>query len=414
MRLAVRGEDDEGTSLIEMVVALVIFGILSSALLVLLLSSARLVRLSAGRTVAGQVASSVVDEARAQGATSVAPGRVVTNRTVKNVVYTVTRDAQFVSRTATTGSCTASGTPSFLRVRVAVTWAGMGSVPPIEVNTLVAPRVGDADANSGSVAVLVSDRNGAGSAGTTVTLTGRTTGTVSVQQTTADGCAYFAFRPPGTYDAALSSTDGVTPAGVSSPSQAVTVQASQTASLAMQYDRSASITLVADTDSGHPAPSSMPFTLYNTLAYTNATKTRVVAGTAPSTLVTGLFPTAAGYVVWAGSCTANDPVAQRQPPVASDPGGAVTQRVAVGRFDITPSGAGAGAPWSATFTQTDAGCPTAASYTFIQPNSGGIRGALPFGSWNLTTTSVGGTTPAIVVTLPAGSIGVTTMGAVVQ
>jgi prepilin-type N-terminal cleavage/methylation domain-containing protein len=403
---------DEGTSLIEMLVALSIFGILSAALLGLLLTTVQTTRVSSGRAVASQLAASYVDETRAEGAVAVAPGRTTLTRTVGGMAYTVTRDAQFVARGQASTSCSSPGNPSYLRVRVQVTWPNMGSARPVESNTVVTPSVGDVDDTKGNIAVSVIDRDGAPLAGVPVTLTpGTSPGTGPTQTTTAEGCAYFAFVNPGTYTASLLRTGYTDIQRRANPFLSTSVSASQTATVSMQFDQSAAVRLVPDVDPEYPAPNGLAYTLYST-TFTNASRTLPVTGPSPLS-VTNLFPVVAGYTGWAGRCLSNDPgELDRVPPAPSTRGGSADLLVPLVPFmmSATRSGLPPAGTWSVTATQTasDTGCPSGQSYTW---NGSGpaIKGSLPFGAWTFRVTDAFGSRTTSAVTLAPGD-GLKTLG----
>ncbi|MGN6245647.1 MAG: hypothetical protein ACTHQ3_18510, partial [Motilibacteraceae bacterium] len=319
-----------------MLVSLVVFSILAAALLSLLLSTATMVRTARQRVVAGQVVAAVVDEARAQGAVTVTPGRTTTIRTVGATTFTVVRDAAFVARDASGTECTSPGNPSFLRVHVEVSWTGMGSMHPVAGDTLITPSIGEADRATGSLAVQVVDRDGAPAAGTPVTMSaGTTAGPGTTQLTTADGCAVFAFVPPGTYTASLDEPGWVDPQGQPTPAVSTSVTASQTAVVQLQYDQAGDLQLVPDTDPGHPAPNDLSWTLVNT-AFSTADHTRVFPpdGTLPL-VAHGLFPAAAGYTGWAGGCPGGDPGdAVRPAPVLVQQGTAAVLTAPVARVEV--------------------------------------------------------------------------------
>lgn len=402
--------DESGTSLIEMLVALSIFGILSTALLGLLLSTVQTSRVSESRTVASQLVSSYIDETRAEGAVSVSPGRTTLVRSVDGTPYTLTRDAQFVVRGQSSTSCSSPGNPSYLRVRVRATWPTMGSAKAVESNTVVTPSVGDVDDNTGNVAVSVVDRDGAPLADIPVTLTtGTSVGAGPVQTTTSEGCAYFAFVDPGTYTASLLRTGYTDIQRRANPFATTSVSASQTATIAMQFDNSASLRLIPSTDAAHPAPNNLAYTMYST-TFTNSTQTLVVppGGTLPTT-VSNLFPVAAGYQAWAGRCTSNDPGgANRVAPAPTTRGGTSDLLIPMGRFDViaTRGGLPPVGTWTVTATQTttDLGCPTTATYTWSSSSPSMLGGALPFGTWTFTVTdSLGSKTSSAVTFLPTTS-----------
>lgn len=402
-----RAAGDEGASLAEMVVALMIFAVVSAALLSLLLSTAGLVGTAKSRSVAVAMAASVIDETRAQGAVAVAPGRTTTQRTVDGRNYTVVRDAQFVAR-GSDSSCTSPGVPSFLRVRVAVQWAGMGAIRPVETDTLLAPGVGDVDAATGSIAVSVVDRSGAPLVDAPVTLApGTSPGAGTVQRTTGDGCAFFAYVTPGTYTAYLEADGFVDPTGNATPAVTTSVTASVTATLSLQYDESAQVSVVAATDAAHPAPADMPVTL-KAPVFPNASQTRVVPAASPM-LVTDLFPSQGGYSGWAGQCLAHDPgEALRLPPAQTEPGQQGILLVGVARFEVARDRGGAtgAAGWQVTAIHapdpegpSGRNCPSGASHAFVSQDPDIVGGSLPYGTWTFRLTDGTGSVESAPITL---------------
>jgi prepilin-type N-terminal cleavage/methylation domain-containing protein len=383
---------DRGATLPEMVVALLIFAVVSAALLSLLLSSAHLVGSSKSRSVAASVAASVIDETRAQGAVAVAPGRTTMQRTVDGRRFTVVRDAQFVTRGADS-SCTSPGVPSFLRVRVAVQWPGMGTVRPVETDTLLTPGVGDVDTATGSIAVSVVDAAGAPLPDVPVTLSaGTAPGAGTVQHTTGDGCAFFAFVAPGTYTASLRADGFVDATANARPAQTTSITASRTATLSFQYDKAAELDVVAATDPAHPAPAGLPVTLKASL-FGNASQTKVVAAASPY-VITGLFPAEGGYSGWAGGCLAHDP-GESQRVTASAPGGGRGHLVVgVAQFEVLRDrrGGTGTAGWEVTATHDadpaqgplGVNCPSGESHTWIATDTDVLGGALPYGTWTFT------------------------------
>jgi type II secretory pathway pseudopilin PulG len=396
-RNAVR-RDDAGATLMEMIVALMIFAVIASALLTLLLSTARMSGDTKSRSVAASIAASVIDEARALGPTEVPAGGTHLTRTVGGRAYTVVRDAIFVKRGEAT-SCSSSGVLSYLRVNVTVSWDQLGSTKSVASDTLLTPRTGDLDATKGSVAVEVLDRTGAGVADVPVTLApAGTAGVPSVQRTTRDGCAMFAFVAPGQYTASLAK-DGYTDQTASSaPKTSTTVSAGTIAPVKFIFDQGATlrVSLVGEDPARYPAPDDLRLTLYSPAVFGTSTNTRVFGVTSPPrrissltspTVPLSLFPDNAGYGGWAGECLANTPPATSQVVQAvTEPGKEGELVVGVAPFEVQRDRGGAvgTAGWTVVATQakdTAGGCTTGASYTFVSKDPNVVGGSLPSGQW---------------------------------
>jgi hypothetical protein len=154
--------------------------------------------------------------------------------------------------------------------------------------------------------------------------------------------------------------------------------------------------------------------MYST-TFTNATQTLAVPSTGVlPTSVSNLFPVAAGYQGWAGRCLSNDPgAANRVAPAPTTRGGTSDLLLPVGRFDIDAkrSGVRPSGTWTVTATQTatDAGCPTAPTYTWTSSSPTVLGGALPFGSWTFKVTDGVGSKTTSAVTLSPTTSTVTTV-----
>jgi hypothetical protein len=423
-RLHARRRSDEGATLIEMVVALMIFGVVSAALLSLLLSTVRMVGTTKARTVAAGIAASVVDETRSMGAMGAPQGRTTTNRTVGGREFTVVRDAQLVAR-GSESACADSGALSFLRVRVVVKWAGMGSVRPVESGTVLNRPSADGDAATGAVAVRLRDSLGQPVSDATVSLTpGAQAGNGTVQRTTEDGCAFFAFVTPGIYTASVSKAGYLSRDGKESPTLTKTVSAGAPLKVEFEYDAAASLSLTPAfaADSQYPPPADLPVTLFSPTVFTNATFAQQVTGTWPLQ-VPMIYPHAAGYSLWAGACLAHNPAVQgvAGQVAAVVPGKRTDVVVNLAPFEVRRNRGSKPAPVMWTVTATHAkdaanGCTTPQSYQFKASSASidALSGSLPFGTWTFTVSDgtrtrssapvvlspSSSTAPIVTVTLP--------------
>ena len=124
------------------------------------------------------------------------------------------------------------------------------------------------------------------------------------QHTTAEGCAFFAFLTPGAYTVTVTAGTGVGDQEVLIPSQATSVTVGQTASLTFNYDTAATITITGWSGSTATPGDQHPDRDRRTPASSRTASTRTRPGT---TTLTPLFPYPAGYTVFAGNCTDNNP-----------------------------------------------------------------------------------------------------------
>lgn len=404
---------DDGFSLVEIMISLVVFAVIAAAVMSMLLSSLASTRSNRARVAAANLAARELEITRAQftspaaGPKTIATGQVVNPDplpggtagaplVVDGMAYTLTRVAQWQSQGATAGPCDggASGQLAYLRVTVTVTWPRMGGVAPVTASTLLTPPLGTYASGTGHVKVKVTDANGGPEAGQTVTLTG-----LSSQQTAADGCAFFAFVPPGAYTVGVSTPGYVDPSWSPSPSQSVTVTANAVAPVAFSYAPAATLNLgVGPLLPGFPAPVSA-FTAYNT-AFPSTTRTKVIAASGPTTSLT-LWPYPDGVTVWDGDCADADPQAytggSRASPLATNPGQTTSAAVAGAAVAVRVANA-TGQPVSGATVvavhAADSGCPgpvsdpvdagtvgAALTLPVATDATGTARATLPYGAW---------------------------------
>ncbi|HLZ38294.1 MAG TPA: prepilin-type N-terminal cleavage/methylation domain-containing protein [Mycobacteriales bacterium] len=161
---------DEGLTLVETVVALTVFAIVSAALAAVILNTTALSRNNRSRVVAASLAAGELETAREEaGRLSVVrleQGSSTSTRTVGETTYTIRRSATWTKTTATADSCTtAAGATdnAYLRVSVDVTWSGTNGKARVHADTLLTPALGTFSYATGNIAVRVTDRDNRGS-----------------------------------------------------------------------------------------------------------------------------------------------------------------------------------------------------------------------------------------------------------
>lgn len=436
---------DAGTTLIEVIVALTVFSLIATAVLTMLLNSLQTTRSNRSRVAAANLAAREIEIVRdrfaspVNGPKTVTAGQVVnpdplpggtagSPLVVDNVPYTVTRSAQWQSQGATSGPCDggASGQLAYLHVTVTVTWPRMNGVVPVTSSTLLTPPLGTYNSGTGHVKVKVTDALGAPEAGQTVTLTSG-----SFQQTSADGCAFFAFLAPGSYTASLNTLGYVDPSWNQTPSQPVTVTANSVAPATFAYARAATLNLSAAAAAGFPAPAAMPFTVYNT-GIPSTTHTKPIVASAGGVTSLSAWPYPDGLIAWAGDCADADPQAAsgtRQAPFTTAPGQTTAAAVTTAPLDVVVRNSSGTAVNGATVVAVhaaDSGCPgpvtdpvdggtagEALTLPTLTDANGDTHVSLPYGAWTLkvsgqraastwtnVTLAPGGTPAAATVVVP--------------
>lgn len=203
--------DEEGLSLVELMVSITLLGILLGALTTTMINVLDLSRNNANRTVAANLAAGAIEELRTRDfedlADLVDEGAVSEQVVVDDREFTLTREVFWSSNLADAGQCLGAVGPAdenILRITVDVTWTRNRGIPPVRSETAVSPEVTPTSSNSGTIAVQVLGPGGSGVQGVPVTLVSLTTGALAGDQLTdADGCAVFQGLARATYEASL-------------------------------------------------------------------------------------------------------------------------------------------------------------------------------------------------------------------
>lgn len=431
-RCAARLHGEDGFTMVEMLAAILIFGLVITGVAVGMSSSLNLTRQNRNRSIAANVASQEMDSVRSlefddldQLTQAVQP--IVSTTTVGGVNYTVSRYARWIYKSetgATAGPCqvppTTANPLAYVAVTASISWAAMNGVQPVTSSTVVTPPVGIYDQTDGHIAVTVLTRSGAPRSGVNVSIS--STGVSDSATTSSDGCAFFAFQPVGAYAVALSSATGMVDGqGSAAPSQTVTVKAASTSSVQFLYDTAGTATITLAGNGGYTVPSSVPISLGNTHLLPGGYM--VFTGSGSPRTLNNLFPYVDGFGAWAGSCSDADPQginplgspyytgASRStllafpanPPytasgtvtlpalqVTVKKGATLKSGYAVTAVHVVPSGA-----------TSDPGCASGETYAVGTSNTSGIANqALPFGTWAITATSGASTGTANVTLSP--------------
>jgi prepilin-type N-terminal cleavage/methylation domain-containing protein len=430
---------DDGFTVVEVLVAMMVFAIIALGVGYSTLTTMRMSSDARSREVAANLAASEIDTVRAIGD----PFAVFDAKhdvTVSGTTYTVKRSAGWVSTTGTVGGCgTGTGTLQYKRVNVGVSWpAQFGAGTAAHADTVLAPRGRLADPTSGSVLVSVLGADGTGTSGVAVSITsGGAAVTSPISATDMDGCSYALKVPEGTYNVTLSRAGYLDQSQQAAPTASVSVVKGRTVSAAFSYARATSYT-VRYAGGGTPAPA-LPDDL--SVSWFGGTGLSVTRG-APS--VVSLYPFPSGYTAVAGSvvtaggstvtCASLDPgswaagtiagkrVAAGSRPVATAPD---SIEVPMGQLTVAAAAAPPGAAPTATELRVrstastwagDPGCATPRTFTYSSLAAGGAATvAVPYGSWtveeNVNGAWVG--VPDTRLTVPTNAAGPTVTGPVI-
>lgn len=410
----------DGFTIVEVLVAItILIGALLGA--ALLFENAIVVSGNTrNRVVATNLATEAMEQVRGLAAdptkfSSIPQGQTVfagAAQKVNGIQYTVTQNVQFVGQNSTQSSCDSPGSNSgqIMQVQELVTWPAMNGTKTVKEVTLLAPPVGVYSASTGSIAAKVSDSTGAASQNISVQVVGPVTQT---QQTTTEGCAFFAFLPVGTYTVTVIEGTGVGDQEVLAPSQTASVSVGQTASLPFSYDTAGTITVSGWSPATPPPATNIPISVVNS-GLQPYSQYSFPAGT---TSLTPLYPYASGYTVFAGNCTDNNPLGKdtnrtlfypsaAPVPISLAPGGTASTTVSLYTLSLNAQNSAAVAVAGGTATASETtGLPvpysavcTSGTATGTAPTLGLVTTdaagnsvtALPLGHWTVTVTCLKG------------------------
>lgn len=400
-----RRAPDAGFTLIEVVVAVALFAVLISGTAAMVTGGLDLARNNRNRTIAANLASQEIDSLRSADFDDLvaAAGQTSEQVEVEGVPYDVTRDITWVDQDSTQGACDLSATsgldPRLLRIVVRVSWNAMGSIPPVETETVLSPPVGSFDPTKGNIAVRVLDRDAGPGHGHPVTVTGPDD--PPVQVTIDDngevGCAFFASLTPGSYTVALGTNGYVDRQGEATPAQSVSVNVGTVSSVQFDYDRAATVDVTLSAPGAGSVPTDVPLTLGNSAFLPLGAKP--LPGSGVNRTIGDLFPFADGFQVWAGDCADADPEGEdlvgggaywpgalRPPVVAVEPGQSAAATVELPTVDVTVTSGGS--PVSTVTVRAlhapDTGCEAGATFVLGTTDATGrVLGAVPYGNYTL-------------------------------
>ncbi len=447
--------DSDGFTIVEVLVAItvLVIAMLGAALLFenAIITSGN----TRNRVVAANLATEAMENVRGMAANPAQFGNIVQGGTdfpatpiaannaqlINGIQFSVHQDAELIGTNSTTSSCdnpSLTSTGAILHVVETVTWPDMGGTQPVTEITNLSPPVGVYNPASGSIAVKVFDSTGAAASDISVQIAGPATATL---QTTTEGCAYFAFYPPGTYTVTVTEGTGVGDQESAAPVQTASVSIGQTVPLQFQYDTPATIVATLPSPTNTPGAPAHATGMYDSVANTGLqpySQFSFAGAAGDVTTSPGLFPYASGYTVFAGSCTDNNPLGKDTSrnafyptaapvPIALAPGGsaAVTLSlytlpvhvtaagVAVSGATVTAAETSFSAPYVAVCTAGTASAPSLpAPYGLAATNATGdsVTG-MPLGHFTIKAQSGAKKGSVNVWVKPDGVYGVSGTGA---
>ena len=230
-RLA-QARDEDGVTLIEVLMAMLIFAIVSTGLIFTMLSVLSLGRDSRARQVAANLAAEDIDRTREEKDIFDLQDKSYT-RALNGDTFHVDRDTSWVSDPDLEFQCGAGGGAlRYKRVNITITWDGMrGGTEPVRADTVLDAKDRINDPTRSTLLVSVLNGEGLGSQGVSVSAQPTTAAGVAVGAalpsvlTDAEGCAYVLKAPPGNYKITVSKTGYVDINQSTAPSVQLSVSA---------------------------------------------------------------------------------------------------------------------------------------------------------------------------------------------
>lgn len=391
--------------MIETLISAVILVIVVGAVLTTIDASGRTATVNKNRSVAATLAEKDQERMRAMSPIALDGHSQSPSVNVDGVTYTVNSKSEWMDDASDTPkNCESSNNQgSYMRITSTVTSSVLGTrVKPVTMRSIVAPRVGNFDEDTGTLAVRLSDHLGRPVQGIQVTIT---PAAALPRVTDEFGCAVFSHIPVRGYTATLDTGGYVNEDSRQKHEATADVVLNQTTSLAMTYARAAQVTVNFKGAAG--ASSAHAVTLANA-------KKRIVteapSSTMPSSLTVALFPYPEGYSAYTGRCTANSPAYESYMPanadyVATNPGFTLVTAGQLSVVDAFQPSANVRVMASSTtpatgarvvFTPTDTKCsPTAGITKFVRFTGDDgylLDRGLPFGKYNVCAQRVVGST----------------------
>jgi len=301
---ASRADSEAGISIIEVLVASIVFMILAVAIAHSLVAAIRLAADQRHRVTAIGLAASELDLVRSAGDPFLISARAV-SKTVDGLDYKIERSVSWVDSNGVDVSCTTTSAVQLLkvkRVNIRVTWSGqLAATSPVSTDSIISPSAGSAETTLGAIAVSVKDTSGLPVAGLTASVK-QGSGSSIAKTTDGEGCAYFPSLAltASPVTAATLYTVSLTGGGyvdiTNSPAPSVgelSVEAAKTTAVSFSVEKAAKLR-ITDLPDGLPSNAILPAGAKDTLTNSKGTLQVPVGGTV------SLFPYVEGYTVVPG------------------------------------------------------------------------------------------------------------------
>jgi prepilin-type N-terminal cleavage/methylation domain-containing protein len=447
---------EAGFSIIEVMVAMMVFAVMSVGIAYGIANTLQLTQTSRGRESAVALASQDIDSLRQTAAAStagifnvVSKSGESNTKTLGDVTYQIDRSVRWVQSDGASGACgTSNGKLAYKSVVEKVSWpnprTGMSSTT---VTSAIAPADAVTDPGYGTVIVSAVNASGAAFPGVSITITpvggsGAAALSTAPLPTDSQGCSYAINVVPGDYTVTATVAGGIdTSQAQPSRQSPITVSAGASSPVPFVYDRASQLTLRYAETYNATLPTNMVTTLSSSAGGLDTTTPWDV--TSSSLVVTSasrpsvpVFPFTSGYTVYAGpysnstnaatSCLSPNPAAWTTPSqsgaVGTSPAtftaapgapsnapvmmGVATVKGVKGRYITAVSSANPGTG--------DPGCSAGMTMKFPVAGADTATIALPFGTWTISSGTTFGSTTRNEIATNASNVKPVTPGNVNQ
>lgn len=371
-----RTRHEEGFTLIEIVVALGVFAVVSVATVSILVTSLRTVNENEDRVLAANLARSELEQARISGASGIEPGLTVSEINE----FTVRRSASWVGVDQRVSPCEAiSPGQDFLRVSVEV--SGRTLAAPQRIDGVI-PGIAPDDA-SGSLTVFVGGRFAEPLSDVTITGSDQFHARNNFSVVTGpDGCVFLPdLDPSGSLQVQVQRrVDGVdyiarTPEGTR---QQTAIDLDEVSRLNFTLARPAALRFES-TAATYPVPEGID------VSWKELTTGSVTRSTPLGTEVGGLWPASSGFQAWLGGCTDANPREYGSTPTSFDLTEAQSVTVPVEAARVRIRGLAPEGSVSVRYIGTDPECADLVLDAGAADDTGRLSISLPYGSWEFVS-----------------------------
>jgi prepilin-type N-terminal cleavage/methylation domain-containing protein len=390
---------DEGFTLVEILVATLVFALTATATVGILITAIRTVRENSDRVYAANLARSEIERQRELGTDLITIGNTTSSTTTPEGVFTISTTSNWVGLNQATDACEAAAPgQAYMRVHVEVTGASISETQVSD--TIIAPSDDSSLVDTGQLAIKVADERANPVSGVTLQVRNvAAAGPTTTYITGPDGCVFVPKLSPSSAWQVVINRGGYVPRIVNGTTASGAVIAAQTTRMSFEYAAASSIEFTSSS-ADFPIPDGIPLsTGLDPLAI------MPIAVTAYPKTVSSLWPSVGGYQGWLGTCIDSDPASFAAPRTTSanrtwfavTPGAKTT--APLGGATVRVRGLPANSLVRIAHAAEPTGnCTVAQAYDIGRTDAQGVlRVQLPYGKWTFSSTAAPGANQVVIL-----------------